>query len=397
MDDCVRHGHPGAVAAGRPCELGRGNEVTLSNPVLAEWHKIRREIGPALPGLHLVVAVAVVARYLHSLIPNAMLARAISEVFIAVFLGLYIRNVVRFSARFEPGVKFALQRILRWGIILLGLRLSLQDVVATGLEALLLIGACMTLALTLAYLGGRFLRIPSRLATLIGVGTAICGNTAIVATAPVIEAKDEDVSIAVATITFFGTLAVLLYPIIGYFAGLSDRVFGLWVGTAVNDTSQVVAAGAAFSEVARDVATVVKLTRNTLMVPIIIVIGIVYARSQNRRTPGAATKFSFSKVVPWFVIGFLLMTLVRTVGVALGVLPQDVNHPGQLQGAANVLIFVDEIAKFFILMALSAIGLSTDAAAVRRTGIKPFALGVGVASILAVFSLGLILLTGLGR
>jgi uncharacterized integral membrane protein (TIGR00698 family) len=385
------------VAAGRPCELGRGNEVTLSNPVLAEWHKIRREIGPALPGLHLVVAVAVVARYLHSLIPNAMLARAISEVFIAVFLGLYIRNVVRFSARFEPGVKFALQRILRWGIILLGLRLSLQDVVATGLEALLLIGACMTLALTLAYLGGRFLRIPSRLATLIGVGTAICGNTAIVATAPVIEAKDEDVSIAVATITFFGTLAVLLYPIIGYFAGLSDHVFGLWVGTAVNDTSQVVAAGAAFSEVARDVATVVKLTRNTLMVPIIIVIGIVYARSQNRRTPGAATKFSFSKVVPWFVIGFLLMTLVRTVGVALGVLPQDVNHPGQLQGAANVLIFVDEIAKFFILMALSAIGLSTDAAAVRRTGIRPFALGVGVASILAVFSLGLILLTGLGR
>jgi uncharacterized integral membrane protein (TIGR00698 family) len=369
----------------------------LSNPVLAEWNKLRREIGPALPGLHLVVAVAVVARYLHSLIPNAMLARAISEVFIAVFLGLYIRNVVRFSARFEPGVKFGLQRVLRLGIILLGLRLSLQDVVATGLEALLLIGACMTLALTLAYLGGRFLRIPLRLATLIGVGTAVCGNTAIVATAPVIEAKDEDVSIAVATITFFGTLAVLLYPIIGYFAGLPDHVFGLWVGTAINDTSQVVAAGAAFSEVARDVATVVKLTRNTLMVPIIIVIGIVYARSQNRRTPGTATKFSFSKVVPWFVIGFLLMTLVRTVGVALGVLPQDVNHPGQLQGAANVLIFVDEIAKFFILMALSAIGLSTDASAVRRTGIKPFVLGVGVASILAIFSLGLILLTGLGR
>ncbi len=368
----------------------------MSNPVHAEWNKFRRAIGPALPGLNLVVAVAVVARYLHGLIPNAMLARAISEVFIAVFLGLYIRNVVRFSARFEPGVKFALQRILRWGIILLGLRLSLQDVVATGLEALLLIGACMTLALTLAYLGGRFLRIPPRLAALIGVGTAVCGNTAIVATAPVIEAKDEDVSIAVATITFFGTLAVLLYPIIGYFAGLSDHVFGLWVGTAVNDTSQVVAAGAAFSEVARDVATVVKLTRNTLMVPIIIVIGLVYARSQNRRAPGAATKFSFSKVVPWFVIGFLLMTLVRTVGVALGVLPQDVNHPGQLQGAANLLIFVDEIAKFFILMALSAIGLSTDASAVRRTGIKPFALGVGVASILAVFSLGLILLTGLG-
>jgi uncharacterized integral membrane protein (TIGR00698 family) len=365
--------------------------------VLAEWNKIRREIGPALPGLHLVIAVAVVARYLHSLVPNPMLARAISEIFIAVILGLYIRNVIGYSARFEPGVKFGLQRILRLGIILLGLRLSLQDVVATGLSALLLIGACMTLALTLAYLGGRLLRIPARLAALIGVGTAVCGNTAIVATAPVIEAKDEDVSIAVATITFFGTLAVLLYPIFGYFAGLTDRVFGLWVGTAINDTSQVVAAGAAFSEAARDVATVVKLTRNTLMVPIIIVVGIVYARSQNRQTPGAATHFGFSKVVPWFVVGFLLMTLVRTVGVALGVLPQDVNQPGQLQRAADLLIFVDEIARFFILMALSAIGLGTDASAFRRTGIKPFALGVGVASLLALFSLGLILLTGLGR
>ena len=368
-------------------------------PLLAgtsKWRQIGRELRPALPGLHLVIAVAVMSRYLHDIIPNAAMARAVSEVFIAVFLGLYIRNAIRFSTRFDAGIKFALQRILRLGIILLGLRLSLQDVVRTGLTALILIVACMAVALTPAAFAGRLLKIPPRLAALIGVGTAICGNTAIVAVAPVIEAKEEDVSFAVATITFFGTLAVVLYPIIGYFFGLNDRTFGLWVGTAVNDTSQVVAAGAAFSETARDIATVVKLTRNTLMAPLIVLIGLVYARSQNRKRIGATAAFNFSKVVPWFVIGFLIMTLIRTAGVALGFLPQDVAHPGALTGAASALKFVDELARFAVLMALSAIGLGTDTEAVRRTGIKPFALGLSLASLLAIFSLGAILITGLG-
>ncbi len=369
----------------------------MLQPIVSEWKKIGREIRPARPGLYLVIAVAVVARYLHELIPNAAVARAVSEVFIAVFLGLHIRNAIRFSTRFDAGVKFALQRVLRLGIILLGLRLSLQDVVTTGLTSLLLIAACMAVALTLAYVAGRLLKIPPRLAALIGVGTAICGNTAIVAVAPVIEAQEEDVSFAVATITFFGTLAVVVYPIIGFFLGVNDHTFGLWAGTAVNDTSQVVAAGAAFSDAARDIATVVKLTRNTLMAPLIVVIGMVYARSQNRKQAGATAVFNFGKVVPWFVIGFLIMTLIRTAGVALGVLPQDVAHPGALTGAASALKFVDEIAKFAVLMALSAIGLGTDTETVRKTGIKPFALGLSLASVLAIFSLGTIVITGLGR
>lgn len=365
--------------------------------IISEWRKIGREIRPALPGLYLVIAVAVVARYVHSLIPYPGMARAVSEVFIAVFLGLHIRNALHFSTRFDAGVKFALQRILRLGIILLGLRLSLQDVVTTGLSALLLIAACMAVALTLAYAVGRLLTIPPRLAALIGVGTAICGNTAIVAVAPVIEAKEEDVSFAVATITFFGTLAVVFYPIIGFFLGVSDRAFGLWVGTAVNDTSQVVAAGAAFSDAARDIATVVKLTRNTLMAPLIVAIGMIYARTQNRKQTGATAAFNFGKVVPWFVLGFLLMTLLRTGGVALGLLPQDVAHPGALAGAASALKLVDEIAKFAVLMALSAIGLGTDVDAVRRTGARPIALGLSLASVLALFSLGTIILAGLGH
>ena len=188
----------------------------------------------------------------------------------------------------SPDIKFALQRVLRLGIILLGLRLSLQAVAKIGLSALVLVLVCISVALTLAYLAGRFFKIPARLALLIGVGTAICGNSAIIATAPVIEAKDEDVSFAVATITLFGTVAIVLYPIIGHALALSSGAFGMWAGSAVNDTSQVVAVGAAFSEAARDVATVVKLTRNTLMAPLIVIIGLLYARASQRHLTGKA-------------------------------------------------------------------------------------------------------------
>ena len=365
--------------------------------IIAAWGRIRREIRPALPGLYLVIAVAIVARYTQGLIPWPPISRAISEVFIAVILGLHVRAFIGFGPRFAPGVQFALQRILRLGIILLGLRLSLQDVVGTGVSALLLILLCMTLALGLAYVLGKALGAPRRLALLIGVGAAICGNSAIVATAPVIEAQDEQVSIAVATITCFGTLAVIFYPLIGVLLGASDQAFGLWAGTAILDTSQVVAAGAAFSERARDVATIVKLVRNTLMAPLIVVIGLFYARAMNRRAGTQRARLSFAKIVPWFVIGFLSLVLARTTGVALGIVPQDVSHPGSLTGAATFLKALDEVAKFAILMALSAIGLGADMGAVRRTGVKPVLVGLITASVLGVVSLGLIRFVFLGR
>ncbi|NTU74547.1 MAG: putative sulfate exporter family transporter, partial [Anaerolineaceae bacterium] len=242
------------------------------------FQQIKNEFTEGWIGINLVLALALLSRFLHGLITQPVLKNSISEILVAVLLGLYVGNAFPLSKQVRAGAKFALQRLLRLGIILLGLRLSLQDVAATGVTALLLVLTCITIALTLAYFAGRIFHVPPRLAALIGIGTAICGNTAIVAAAPVIEADEEEMGFAVATITLFGLLAVLFYPLIGHAIGLSDRSFGLWAGTAVNDTSQVVAVGAMYSETSLNVATIVKLTRNTMMAPLIVLFGLVYSR-----------------------------------------------------------------------------------------------------------------------
>jgi uncharacterized integral membrane protein (TIGR00698 family) len=363
------------------------------------WKKFSGDLMPASKGLLLAVGVAIAARLLHKLIPGPMFNKAISDILIAVLLGLLIRNAAGVSASCDAGIKFALGHILRLGIILLGLRLSLQDVTATGGAALLLVFTCIAVALLTAYLIGRLFKIPPRLTTLIGVGTSICGNTAIVATAPAIGAKEEEVSFAVAVITLFGLIAVIIYPIIGQTMGLSNHAFGLWAGTAVNDTSQVIAVGAAYSQSALNVATIVKLTRNTIMAPLIILIGLLL---NGKTKSGGPLSSSVSREgprvpwIPWFVIGFLTMSLLRTVGISAGFLPQDVTRPGALQMAAAALNAFDAIAKFAILTALAGVGLGTRLPIVLKIGLKPFTLGLCVSVVLSIASLSLIILFGMG-
>ena len=361
--------------------------------------QIKQELTDGWLGILLVLGIALLSRFLHGLIQQPLFSKSISEILVAVLLGLFIGNAFPLGRGFRAGARFVLQRLLRFGIILLGLRLSLQDVAATGLTALILVVICISAALTLAHFAGRLFRIPPRLAILIGVGTAICGNTAIIATAPVLEVDEEEMGFAVATITLFGLLAVLLYPLLGHIIGLSDYAFGLWAGTAVNDTSQVIAVGAIYSDAALDVATIVKLTRNTLMAPIIILYGLVNShglRKEMSAEASQASRFSWKKVVPGFVIGFLVMTVIRTLGVASGILPQSVSNPGDLQAAAAFLKSMDHISKFLILMALAGVGLNTNLASLRRIGLKPLLVGTCVALLLATLSLGLILYSPLG-
>ncbi|MHB0869486.1 MAG: YeiH family protein [Chloroflexota bacterium] len=330
-----------------------------------------------VPGLALVLVIAIIANFAAAFLPPA-----VNAVIVAILLGLLIKNTVNVPSRFQPGIKFSLQKLLRFAIILLGIRLSFFDVLRIGGQSLAIIVACMAAALLLAYLGGRFLKLPHRLALLIGVGTAICGNSAIVATAPVVDAKDEEVSFAVATITLFGTLAVFLYPAIGLAAGMSDVFFGTWAGTAVNDTSQVVATGFAFSNAAGQVATVVKLTRNALMAPVIVLIGILWARASARSVSSsglAAKQLKLTKIFPYFVLGFIGMAVLNT----LGVFPKP------------VVAQVNGVSSFLILMALAGVGLGTNLSQMRKTGLRPFYLGLLVAATVATFSVLLIALAGI--
>ncbi len=367
--------------------------VTLQTKLKVFFQEIRL----AWLGLHLVVGVALVSRYLHGLFSGTLLGEAISEILIAILLGLYIRALIGRSSKLAPGIAFSMKKVLRFGIVLLGLRLSIQDVGATGWRGLGLILICLTVALGASLLAKRIFHISPRLAALIGVGTAICGNSAIIATAPVIEAEEEEVSFAVATITLFGLIAVLTYPIIGRMLRLPDHYFGFWSGTAVNDTSQVVAVSAMYSDIAQNVATIIKLTRNALMAPIIFMIGMIYQRwkGQSKAADPSSLRISVKKSIPGFVIGFILMAIVRTAGIMLGILPQNVAEPGDLQAAASGLIFLDSVSRFAILMALSAVGLNTNLDSLKRIGFKPLLVGLIVAVLLSVVSLLLILFTPL--
>lgn len=311
---------------------------------------------PALgPGIAMVIALAATARIFASYLPDV-----ISEVTVGLVIGLVVAQVWTLPEPAKPGLKFSTGTLLRVGIVLLGARLDFADVFATGAGALVMIVVCMASALALVIGVGRALSLPPRLVVLIGVGTAVCGNSAILATAPVIDADDREVSFAIATITVTGTIALLLYPVIGHLAGLTDQVFGHWAGLAINDTSQVTAAGFAYSPAAGETATIVKLTRNTFIGPLILLISVLYARRTRGSQSGSQINARWVlNSVPTFVFGFLAMAAINTVFTVPDFLT----------------IAFAEASKGLILGALVAIGLTSNVTVLRSVGLRPFYLG----------------------
>lgn len=319
-----------------------------------------------VPGIALATGVGIVA-----IMVNNFYA-PLSAVAVAMVFGLVIRNTVSVPEICLPGIKFSVKRLLRLAIILLGVRLSFTEVLVTGGRALGIIVACIVITLILvAFLAHKF-GLPRRLGTLIGVGTCICGNSAIMATAPVIEAEDEEVSFAVATITLFGVLAVFAYPLLGHFLTMSDSAFGVWSGTAINDTSQVVTAGFIYSDDAGNIATVVKMTRNLFMAPVIVLMGILYSRRNS--DDETKCKIDWKKAFPLFVLGFVVMAILRT----LGVFPTE------------VVDFLKTAASFLIVVAIAGAGMGTSIAAMRKTGLRPFYVGLAASIVMGVVSFSLI-------
>lgn len=346
----------------------------------------RRSDRPVLAAaLAVAVAVAVAARGVHQLLPES-LAYPVGEVIVAVILGVVIGQLWAMPKAMRDGLHRVVRLVLPAAIVLMGARLALDELLATGVEALGMVVVLMVTALGVAHLIGRVTHAPPVLSTLLGVGVSVCGNTAIIATAPAIEARDEEVSVAIAVNTMFGMLAVLIYPLIGDAVGMSQAFFGTWAGTAVNDTSQVVAVGVAYGNEASDVATTVKLVRNTMLGVVVVVVSWLHARARGA-VPGehvsrlALLRRSF----PLFVLGFLGMAVANSVGL--------LDAASGATGVDVVELFA-KAASLLIVVALAGVGLTTSLGAARRAGWAPVAIGCGAALTTSLLSLVLILVLG---
>lgn len=343
----------------------------LANPVAA-----LRAV-PNLPGLAVCAGVALLVLALVPLLPPVL-----SAPLVAIAAGLVIGNSPLTSPLLGPGLRFATSTVLRLGIVLLGAQLSLLAVLELGLAGLAVVVAGMTTAVLAGTLAGRALGLSGSLTTLIVVGTAICGNSAILASAPVIRAPERDVSAAVTVITLMGTLAFLTLPVLGVALGLDQPSFGLWAGAAVHDTAQVIATAAVFGAPALAVATVVKLCRNALLGVVLVALGI----AMRRRGEAAPQPKGWQRVttfVPAFVLGFLAMSALNTLG--------------GFDGSLGPLAVRDGLAatsRFLLLVALVAIGARTTLATLRAAGGRPALAGLVAALAIGLTTLAVVLVAG---
>lgn len=326
-----------------------------------------------LPGLLVTVVIACVATFFGHLAP--VIGGPVFGIVLGIIAGTAVPRL--HDARLAPGVDFAGKGVLQLSIVVLGTGLSLAKVVDVGGSSLPVMLGTFAVALGGAYLLGRALGINGELSTLIGVGTGICGASAIAATTAVLRPKQSNVAYAIGTIFTFNILAVLLFPPIGHLIGMTGHSFGLWSGTAVNDTSSVVAAAYSFGDGAGPYAIVVKLTRSLLIIPIVVVLAFVTARRE-ASSQGERVRIPWRKVVPAFLIGFLVTAALNS----LGVIPT---------GWHDGLTF---LGTFLITVALAGIGVGMRPAQLREAGHRPLLLGALLWVCVSTASLGLQALTG---
>lgn len=304
----------------------------------------------------------------------------------AILIGMVIALWWKQPARgtVQDGIAFTAKKVLQYAVILLGFGLNLAQIAAVGAESLPIILTTIATALIVGYILYRVLSVDSAIATLIAVGSSICGGSAIAATAPVIRAKDEQVAQAISVIFLFNVVAALIFPTLGGMLGMSNEGFGLFAGTAVNDTSSVTAAAAAWDGMhpgsnALDDATIVKLTRTLAIIPITLALGIVMARKESAdesasnaqaasepsstRRKDPLGNFSLKRAFPMFILFFLVASLITTIAVAAG-------------ADAAVFAPLKTLSKFFIVMAMAAIGLNTDLVKLVKSGAKPLLMGL---------------------
>ena len=328
-----------------------------------------KEIKDYLAGIILTILLALTAKAVSTYIPMHIISASV----FALILGMLLNPIIKEIYIFNKGIKFVSKKILKTGIVLMGLTLSFSQVLSVGGYSLIVMTFTLMTAFGGGYLVGRLFNMNWKLSSLISAGTGVCGGSAIAAVAPTIEAENSDIAYAISATFIFDILMVILFPIAGRYLGMSDLGFGLWAGTAVNDTSSVVAAGYAFSDAAGSFAVIVKLTRTLSIVPIVMIFSIINARENRRlgiKENEQHEKVSIRNIFPYFILLFLVMVAVKSTGII----------------SADLSNNIASISKFMMVMALGAIGLTTNFNEVSDSGIKPLFHGFIISSLVVIVS-----------
>ncbi|WP_208559321.1 YeiH family protein [Marinilactibacillus kalidii] len=324
-----------------------------------------------LPGFALAIAIAIVATWLESILPIHVIGSSV----LAMFIGMLMRPYTVEIESVQPGIAFTGKKILKFAIVLLGASLNLTIVLEVGGQTIVILIFTLLTAFLGGALLGKWMGINSKLTIMIAAGTGICGGSAIAALSPVIDAEDKDISYAISATILFDMVMIILYPIMGRALALSDKVFGYWSGTSVNDTSSVVATSFAFSEAAGEIATMVKLTRTLAIIPTVLIFSYIYFK-KNRKNKQVREKVQLNTLFPWFIIFFIGMAALNSFGLI----------------TASQADILKGISRFLMVAALAAIGLKTDIRAIRKTGIKPFIFANVLSLLVVVVSIAVILL-----
>ena len=341
---------------------------------ISESRRLFMKVLKVFPGIILSVGVALLACWLESLLPVHLIGSAV----IAMFMGMILNHFLRNTKVFASGLKFTSKKILKFAIILLGLSLNITTILNVGKMSLTVMIFTLLTCFGGGYFIGKALGLNWKLSNLISAGTGICGGSAIAAIAPTIDADDNDVAYAMSATFLFDMAMIVLFPIMGQAIGMTDQAFGIWAGTAVNDTSSVVATGYAFSEGAGDFATMVKLTRTLAIIPTVITFAFVQLRLKRKEALANSkngnelkANFSIAKIFPWFILGFLAMSIVASV----------------FPIPAAVVSGTKSASKFLMVCALAAIGLNTSFSSMKKAGIRPMIHGFIISALVVVVAL----------
>ncbi len=318
-----------------------------------------------LPGVALACIIALLATWIEQLLPIHMIGGSV----IALFIGIVLNHFGFVPRLTIPGVRFTSKKLLRFAIILLGASLSISTILNVGKMSLIVMFFTLLTCFGGGYFIGKWLGLDWKLSNMISAGTGICGGSAIAAMAPVIDAEDKDIAYAMSATFLFDMFMIVAFPIAGVALGLSDVAYGLWTGTAVNDTSSVVAAGYAFSEQAGDFATMVKLTRTLSIIPTVIVFSLINASIKHKNHIGNdKPKVELTSLFPYFILAFLGMSILNSIGLI----------PLPLAEALKT------ISKFLMVAALAAIGLNTSFMEMKKSGFNPMIHGFIISALVVI-------------